>query len=167
MVMTGEWRSEMSHSSLRRLIPLASLLCLLLARDAVAQNAPKVIAAAKTTAVDASVIRNLANGETTRDDLSARMLQDQFANVDWVILDSSEVVLSKNNQELFRARYFPSADLTYFQINFRDKDRLLNGTIHRNPSNPAQGFARVFLTTFAADGSATTAILEFLLTFTM
>jgi hypothetical protein len=157
----------MSADSLRRLIALTPLLCLLTAGSARAQAGPRVIAAAKTVAVDASVILNLVNGQTGRDDVGARMLQEQFANVDWMILDSSEVVLSKNGQELFRARYFPSADLTYFQINFRDKDRLLNGTIHRNPSNAAQGFARVFLTTFAADGSASTAILEFILTFVM
>jgi hypothetical protein len=155
----------MFRSSLRRLIVLAPLFCLLAARSTLAQGTPKVIAAAKTMAVDASVIVDLANGQTGRDDVQARMLQEQFANVDWMILDSSEVVLSKNGQELFRARYFPSADLTYFQINFRDKDRLLNGTIHRNASNAAQGFARLFLTTFAADGSASTAILEFILTF--
>lgn len=156
----------MTHQPMRRLMPMATLLCLVLSRGALAQTDAKVIAAAKTTDLAVNVFADAADGSVSLDTAHEQTLQTQYADTVWTIYDDGEVAISKNNQMLELANSLSTNDKTFFFFHFRDKDHVVNGTIIRSNTDKTQGIADMFITTFAADGSSATAYLQFALTFT-
>jgi hypothetical protein len=155
----------MTYQPMRRLIPLAALLCLVLARSALAQNDAKVIATAYVTDLAVNVFTDAADGRMSMDSERAVALQDQYAFSDWNIYDNGVVAIARDNQVLQLANSLSTPDGNYFVFHFRDKGHFVNGTINRNPNDRIHGIAAMFLTTFAADGSSTTAYFSFALTF--
>ena len=159
----------MSHRSIRGLMPVAVLLCLLMLRCAPAQTPgeARVIARARATNVSVTVLDHTADGQTIRDGRGerARARQAEFVDAEVVLFDNNEVAITRNNQTLLRARAFGIPEGTYYVISSYDRRQLVNGTLHRNANNMREGFSRLFLTNTADDGSATTTILEFVLVF--
>jgi hypothetical protein len=156
----------MTYQPMRRLMPLAILLSLVLSRGALAQTNPVVIAAAKTTDLAVNVFADAADGTVTLDTERQKTLQEQYTGTDWSIFDNGVVAISKNNQTVEVANSLSTTDKTFYFFHFRDKDHVVNGTIIRSTTDKTQGVANLFITTFAADGSSTTAYIQFVLTFT-
>jgi hypothetical protein len=156
----------MTYQPMRRLIPLAILLSLVLSRGALAQTDAKVIAAAKTKNLVVYVFADAVDGTVALDTGRQKTLQEQYTGTDWSIFDNGVVQISKNNQTVELANSISTEDKTFFIFHFRDKDHVVNGTILRSATDKTQGVVDMFVTTFAADGSSTSAYILFDLTFT-
>jgi hypothetical protein len=153
----------MSNQAVRRLVPLVALLCVALSRSAMAQA--MLQNAATTTSVTVDVFADTAGGQVSLDASAAQPFMDQYSGTDWGFFDNSLLVIGKNAQPVQQAVYLTTQDRTFFLFHFTDKTHIVNGTVIRGSTDPKQGAAEMFLTTLAADGSSTTAYIQFILSF--
>lgn len=153
----------MSNQAIRRLIPLAALLCVALSRSAMAQA--MLQNAATTTSLTVNVFADTADGRVSLDANAAQPIQDQYTGTDWGFFDNDLLVIGKNAQPVQQAVYLTTQDRMFFVFHFTDKTHVVNGTVIRSSTDPKQGAADLFLTTIAADGSSTTAYIQFTLSF--
>jgi len=163
MPAATQGRSLLSIQAIRRLIPLAALLCVALSRGAMGQA--MLLNAATTTSLTVNVFADTADGHVSLDTNAAQPIQDQFTGTDWGFFDDGTLVIGKNAQPVQQAVYLTTQDRTFFVFHFTDKTHIVNGTVIRSSTDPKQGAADLFLTTLAADGSSTTAYIQFTLTF--
>jgi hypothetical protein len=163
MPAATEGRSLVSNQAIRRLIPLAVLLCVALSRGAMGQA--MLLNAATTTSLTVDVFADTADGRASPNPDAAQPIQDQYTGTDWGFFDNGLLVIGKNAQPVQQAVYLTTQDRTFFVFHFADKSHIVNGTVIRSSTDPKQGAAELFLTTLAADGSSTTAYIQFLLTF--
>jgi hypothetical protein len=156
-------RSLVSNQAIRRLIPLAALLCVALSRSAMAQA--MLQNAATTTSLTVNVFADTADGRVSLDPNAVQPIQDQYTGTDWGFFDDGTLVIGKNAQPVQQAVYLTTQDRTFFVFHFTDKTHIVNGTVIRSSTDPMQGAADMFVTTLAADGSSTTAYFQFILSF--
>jgi hypothetical protein len=153
----------MSNHAFRRLMPLAALLCVALTRSAMAQA--MLQNAAMTTSLTVDVFADTADGRVSLDASAAQPIQDHYTGTDWGFFDNGLLVIGKNAQPIQQAVYLATQDRTFFVFHFTDKTHIVNGTVIRSSTDPKQGAAQMFATTLNADGSSTTAYIQFALTF--
>jgi hypothetical protein len=163
MPATTYGRSQVSNQAIRRLIPLAALFCVALSRSAMGQA--MLLNAATSTSLTVDVFADTADGRVSLNPDAAQPIQDQYTGTDWGFFDDGTLVIGKNAQPVQQAVYLTTQDRTFFVFHFTDKTHIVNGTVIRSSTDPKQGAAELFLTTLAADGSSTTAYVQFLLTF--
>jgi hypothetical protein len=153
----------MSNQAIRCMVPLAALLCVALSRSAMAQA--MLQNAATTTSLTVNVFADTADGRVSLDASAAQPIMDRYTGTDWGFFDNDLLVIGKNAQPVQQAVYLTTQDRTFFLFHFTDKTHIVNGTVIRSSTDPKQGAAEMFLTTLAADGSSTTAYIQFILSF--
>jgi hypothetical protein len=156
----------MSNQAIRRLMPLAVLLSLLMARSAVAQGTGQIIAGAHTSGAPNVIgFADTAQGSAPSDDV-AKATTDQFNDTDWAFFDDGTLVIGKNAQPILITGYLGSQDKSFFVFHRRDPKFTFDGTVIRDPQNPKQGQAEFWYAVIADDGkSASTSYALISLTF--
>jgi hypothetical protein len=156
----------MSNQAIRRLMPLAVLLSLLVARSALAQGTGQIIAGAHTSGAPNVVgFADSAQGTALSDDVAQATI-NQFSDTDWAFFDDGTLVIGKNAQPILITGYLGSQDKSSFLFHRRDPKFTIDGTVLRDPQNPKQGQAEFWYAVIADDGkSASTSYVLVNLTF--
>jgi hypothetical protein len=156
----------MSNLAMRRLIPLALLLALLMARSALAQGDGQIIAGAHTSGAPQAIgFADTEQGSQISNEV-AQTAVTQFSDTDWAFFDDGTLVIGKNAQPILITGYLTTSDRQSFLFHRQDAKFAISGTVLRDSQNPKQGVAEFWYTLFAEGGrSASTAYVLVGLTF--
>jgi hypothetical protein len=148
----------MSNQVFRRLMPLATLLCLLLSRSATAAEPkvvvpaaePKVVVTART--VGNPVVMAIAHDAQglSLDRAAALAIQELMVGTEWTLLDNGQLLIAKNGKTLLGWFAVPEAD-GIFWIHVRREKSQVDGEIFIN-DDKKNGSSQLFWTIWSEDG---------------
>jgi hypothetical protein len=154
----------MQCAAIRRLFPLAALLCLLAARSAVAQD-PQLLIGARVTAAPIGLSFVDSSSGISFDDAVTAPLVTQFTGTDWAFFDNGALVVGKDAQPLFAIAHAGTEDLTFFIIHRKLTQFTIDGTVFRDAASK-NGSAEVFITQSLDNNRTATTFLRIPLAFT-
>jgi hypothetical protein len=144
----------MSHQVIRRLIPLATLLGLLLSRTAMAQE-PKVIVKART--VGNPVVMAILQDDhgQQREFENAEAVRHLIDGTDWVLAEDG-LRITRNGRPVLRTG-FVQLGPRFFWFHLREGKSLVDGTLV-HPTATKDGFSELCWTVFSEDGRSSVSV---------
>jgi hypothetical protein len=137
-----------------------------LPRPAQAQTNPQVVfRAVADSQPDVLVWVDSPDGNT-RTDPDVKSFQDTFASTNWLFLDNGVLLIRRGDTTLVASAHYSALDSqnTFWALHNR-REYTLDGSADRDPNDPTQGGATIYVTVAGDQGDSVTARVEVRLTF--
>jgi hypothetical protein len=134
---------------MRRLMPMATLLCLLLSRSATAAE-PNVIT--KAQAVGNPIVFAIADNDqgAAQDFDAAQAIRDLVVGTDWTLFDNDTLLITNKGKPVL-ASAFVKEGSGFFWVHARQEKYQVDGEVYYN-AEKKDGFGQLYWTLFSTDG---------------